>query len=408
MKRPSAHPVFFRSIVVVIITSAMFAGACRQTDRQLEDHTHADAAASAHQYVCPMHPQVTSDQPGKCPICGMDLVEASTGSLMLTSTQERLANIRVQRMTSGSISNASQISARVAANEENRTTISSRAAGRIEKLHVKETGRLIAAGTPLYELYSESLNTQIQEYLILKAQYAKLGAQRDHYASLLKGAENKLLLYGLKQKQIDQLTHGTSRVTFLAPATGTVTELLVTEGQYVEEGTLMVRLDNLAKLWIEADLYPHEASSFKPGDVVSVRLSGVAKPVDVRVSFLTPIFRENTQVVVMRATIDNSDGTLIPGMQATLQRQQQGHQAFQLPLGAVIRDGKNAYAFVRTADHTYHVRKVTTGAENATSIEVTEGLGTSDEVVQSGAYLLYSELVLRNGTNFMTHHTTSN
>ena len=26
-------------------------------------------------YTCPMHPEVTSDKPGKCPKCGMDLVK---------------------------------------------------------------------------------------------------------------------------------------------------------------------------------------------------------------------------------------------------------------------------------------------------------------------------------------------
>ena len=26
-------------------------------------------------YTCPMHPEVTSDKPGQCPKCGMDLVE---------------------------------------------------------------------------------------------------------------------------------------------------------------------------------------------------------------------------------------------------------------------------------------------------------------------------------------------
>ena len=33
------------------------------------------AAASTAQkaYVCPMHPEVTSDKPGKCSKCGMDL-----------------------------------------------------------------------------------------------------------------------------------------------------------------------------------------------------------------------------------------------------------------------------------------------------------------------------------------------
>ncbi len=31
---------------------------------------------SATRYTCPMHPKVVSDDPGSCPICGMDLVPA--------------------------------------------------------------------------------------------------------------------------------------------------------------------------------------------------------------------------------------------------------------------------------------------------------------------------------------------
>ena len=27
------------------------------------------------QYTCPMHPEVLQDEPGKCPVCGMQLVE---------------------------------------------------------------------------------------------------------------------------------------------------------------------------------------------------------------------------------------------------------------------------------------------------------------------------------------------
>jgi hypothetical protein len=33
--------------------------------------------AKGKQYQCPMHPNVTSDKPGKCSICGMNLIEAS-------------------------------------------------------------------------------------------------------------------------------------------------------------------------------------------------------------------------------------------------------------------------------------------------------------------------------------------
>ena len=36
----------------------------------------AGAQASGAEYVCPMHPDVTSNEPGRCPRCGMKLVPA--------------------------------------------------------------------------------------------------------------------------------------------------------------------------------------------------------------------------------------------------------------------------------------------------------------------------------------------
>ena len=40
-----------------------------------EHHHHAPAAAPAATYTCPMHPEVTSTTPDRCPKCGMNLVE---------------------------------------------------------------------------------------------------------------------------------------------------------------------------------------------------------------------------------------------------------------------------------------------------------------------------------------------
>src|SRR2546423_2969781 len=38
-------------------------------------HTQTEREHGHHQkYTCPMHPQVIQDEPGKCPICGMDLI----------------------------------------------------------------------------------------------------------------------------------------------------------------------------------------------------------------------------------------------------------------------------------------------------------------------------------------------
>ena len=35
----------------------------------------SERVPQAHQYTCPMHPEVVKDAPGDCPKCGMKLVE---------------------------------------------------------------------------------------------------------------------------------------------------------------------------------------------------------------------------------------------------------------------------------------------------------------------------------------------
>jgi len=41
---------------------------------------HDHAAPTADTYTCPMHPQVVKNAPGKCPICGMNLVKKETAA----------------------------------------------------------------------------------------------------------------------------------------------------------------------------------------------------------------------------------------------------------------------------------------------------------------------------------------
>ena len=68
-------------VVAVLVRLAEPSGSVPPTgdgSLQAPEPVLADRPAAVT-HVCPMHPEVVSAGPGKCPICGMDLVAKTTG-----------------------------------------------------------------------------------------------------------------------------------------------------------------------------------------------------------------------------------------------------------------------------------------------------------------------------------------
>jgi Cu(I)/Ag(I) efflux system membrane fusion protein len=71
MERTQMKKKIIITIVLVLISGNLLVAVhgCKR------EGTPSKATAAKDMYTCPMHPQITSDKPGKCSICNMDLVK---------------------------------------------------------------------------------------------------------------------------------------------------------------------------------------------------------------------------------------------------------------------------------------------------------------------------------------------
>ena len=397
-----------RKIVVSLILISL--GYLVFTLPSCKDPEH-DKTTKAGKYTCPMHPQIVNNGPGSCAICKMDLVPLNSSGgkneLSLSDSQIQMANVQTVKISSSSFSTSKVLNGRLVVNPERSALVSSRYSGRVEKLYVREIGGKIKKGQALFQVYSEELQTLQQDYLLQLKQVAAFPDEKI-YGSMREAAKNKLRLFGLSDAQIRSLDQGAKASplsTVFSNAAGTVTELNITEGQYITEGSQVLKLENFDQLWLEMDVYPSEISGLTIGMKVQASINGIRENEQtLQIDFISPQLDPATQILKVRAPIQNL-GNLQAGMQATVFLPvSEISDAMSLPLDAVVRDEKGAHVWIKTAKNTFSPRMVRTGEESSDQIIILSGLEDVKEVVVSGAYLLSSEFIFKKGIDPAAGH----
>jgi len=159
------------------------------------------------QYICPMHPQITSDKPSECPICGMDLVPAQAKparhgahdgealpagleEVVLSPEQLVLANVKTEAIEPRMLSAGVTAPAKITFDETRLTQITAWIDGRIEKLYVNATGDRVSKGKPIGTLYSPEAVATMQEYLVALRSYKQM--RNSEYPDLAEGSKSLL------------------------------------------------------------------------------------------------------------------------------------------------------------------------------------------------------------------------
>ena len=379
-------------------------------------HENHEATSDSY-YTCPMHPSVVSSTPGACPVCNMSLIKIEKKEnlhagqqgnfITIDKRQQELAGIKTDTVKSRNIASISSIIGTVAIDEDPVKTISSRVKGRIDKLFIKTTGVYLKNGSPLYSIYSEQLQSEEKEYLSLLEKSKTSSGKSKLTNDFLNAAKNKLLLWGLTEKQINVIeTSGKASpwVTFYSPESGYVTEVNITEGMYVNEGSSLIKITSLNQVWVEAQIYSNEISGITESK--NFQVFSESNPEEVYKGILVynnPIVEEGKRIHLLKIRVTNSSGKLIPGTLVSVIPEKSIANILAVPKSAVLLE-KMKTVWVLAHDNTFEQRMVETGAENKFWIEITSGLKLGDIVVAEGAYLISSEFILKSGAGQRHDH----
>lgn len=349
-------------------------------------------------YVCPMHPEIVSDDPeATCPICGMDLVPLeNNGEADVVSLDPTIVNalgVKLTKVKRRTLYRRIQSVGYIGYDEDKIRSISLRTDGWIERLAVSAEGDAVKAGQLLFEVYSPTLVNAQEEYL-------QALALDEGEGELVVASRERLLSLGVEEsliQQLDETRRPLPLVPVHAPQDGVVTRLNVREGDYVKPAKPVVGLADLSSVWLVADVFDHQSEWVKVGQMADAVLPFLPDKVFTgQVDYVYPTIDPRTRSLKVRMRFDNAEGILKPNMYADVTiYASPKRKVLTVPVDAVIRTGRQARVIVHLGEGRFKPVTVRLGIESGNRVEVVSGLEEGQEVVVSSQFLIDSESSLR-------------
>jgi Cu(I)/Ag(I) efflux system membrane fusion protein len=410
----------------------------------------AEAIERGTKWTCAMHPQIQESQPGKCPICAMNLIPAGSGGgnvagareLVMSVAAKKLARIETvaveRRLAEASV----RLVGKVDYDETKKKTISAWFPARIDRLYVDYTGIEVNKSDHLARVYSPELMQAQRELLI-----AAKGGRGN--ADLIR---EKLRLWGMPEariKSIEESGKASDQMDIDASGGGIVIHKNVSEGDYVQTGDELFEIADLSRVWVQLDAYESDLPWIRYGQKVVFEAEAVpGKQFEGIVAFIAPVLDGASRTVKVRVNAENPGGQLKPGMfvrahvkstiadagkvispelagkwispmhpeiirdepgdcpicgMKLVKAEELGYEALiqgqesplVVPTSAVLKTGKRAVVYVEVPDRedpTYAGREIVLGARAGDVYLVEEGLEEGERVVVEGNFKIDSAL----------------
>lgn len=269
-----------------------------------------------------------------------------------------------------------------------------------------QSGQQVKAGQPLLQLDSDVetalLGTAQADLGLAQLDYGR-GAQLVDSRAISKGEFDRLNAVLLKNKAtVAQLKASLAKKNIVAPFGGTIGIRRVDVGDYLASGTVIATLQDLSSLYVDFYVAEQAIPQIHPGQQVRVTVAAYpGQTFEGTVSALNPRVDDSTRNILIRGTLANPQGKLLPGMFANLQVVlPQPRDQVVVPEGAVAYTlyGNSVYVVGEKKDEqgkpvngadgkpvlVAERRFVETGERRDGLVIVSKGLSAGEQVVTGG------------------------
>lgn len=376
-----------RWIVIAVAAALAMGGGGYWLGHRGAKHSAITESHGRARYQCSMHPEIISDKPGDCPICGMRLQKVDEAAPAVKAGERKIMFYRhpMRPDVTSPTPNKDEMGMDYIPVYSDETSTGAAVAGHAGFSIPVERQQLIGVKTAKAEFrpldvevravgrvaYDPELYNAIEEYKQAAAARDKIKESplpdaRRGAESLLRAATTRLRLLGMSPDQIDGLARdGADPINLLLP-------------------------DKTA--WIYAEVYEYEVDMLKPGLELSAEAPSMpGRSYRGKIVSIDPVVNAQTRTARIRALVQTPTEALRPETFVNVKVHIMLGKRLSVPEDSVLDTGERQLVFVRKGEGEFEPREVKLGRQAKGFYEVKSGLSAGEEVVTAANFLIDSE-----------------
>lgn len=402
------------TVLVLLLLGFAIGRFSNSAEAEVEQHemTTEDGKDEVVYWTCSMHPEIHQDHPGKCPICGMDLIpEADTKesdlpfeAVKMSETAMKLADVQTLTVEFGTGNNDISLIGKVAPDPQYAYAQTTHISGRVEDLFINNIGEYVKLGQQIAVIYSPELVNAQRELL-------QAYKRREINPKLYEAVRKKFKFWKIGDSQVEAILAKGSPIDYFpiyADHSGYLIEKNIEKGEHVEDGTDLFTISQLNNLWGVFNVFEKDAAFVRKGLPITYSApSFPGKEFETHIDFVEPILDAETRTLRARILIPNPDLTFKPEMflnGVLHSTEARTEKKLLIPKSSVLWTGKKSVVYVKVSNSNevaFEMRKVNLGARIGENYVVESGLEHGEEIVVQGAFTVDAAAQLANKPSMM-------